>query len=380
MRTSIKSIVTAILSLALVLMLPCMDLNNITKEQKQSEASVINAGEIETDIGGSIADAEVVLDTDSFVYTGEEIKPQLTVKLGEEELNPDTDYNVEYLDNINVGTATIKVTGNGLYEGQASKHFSIEQKDLTDEDIIVDITNLKTFEFNGKDRTPIIMLKYNGKYLNPMADYNVEYKNNFYPGTASVVIQGVDNFKGEITNTFIIAKKLIGNVTIRTEFNSAKQLVIKVNNGSCAMTLNQDYSYTVYTDEIGNITITFRGLGKNYTGTYSRKIAAEDNPNRPLPPDVRKLKIKRVKNLKGRKAKVYWRRVEVVAGYQIRYCTNRKFKKAKTKTVNKNVGKYTINKLHKKTKYYIKIRAYKIFNGKNYYGEWSKIKTIKIKK
>ena len=38
-----------------------------------------------------------------------------------------------------------------------------------------------------------------------------------------------------------------------------------------------------------------------------------------------------------------------------------------------------IKKLKKK-KYYVQVRAYRTVNGKKIYGDWSKVKSVKVKK
>lgn len=66
------------------------------------------------------------------------------------------------------------------------------------------------------------------------------------------------------------------------------------------------------------------------------------------------------------------------AKYQIKYATNKKMKKAKTKTLKKT--RITLKKLKPKKKYYIRVRAFvKNTNGKNVYGKWTKAKKIKLK-
>ena len=65
-------------------------------------------------------------------------------------------------------------------------------------------------------------------------------------------------------------------------------------------------------------------------------------------------------------------------GYQIQYATNKKFKKAKKKTVKST--SVTLRKLKKKKTYFIRIRAYKIADGKKVYGKWSSVKKVKVKK
>ena len=74
-----------------------------------------------------------------------------------------------------------------------------------------------------------------------------------------------------------------------------------------------------------------------------------------------------------RKAKISWKKVSKAKGYQVKWSANKKFKKAKKKFTNKKT--ITLKKLNKK-KYFIKVRAYKIKNGRKYYGKWSK--TLKL--
>ena len=91
-------------------------------------------------------------------------------------------------------------------------------------------------------------------------------------------------------------------------------------------------------------------------------------------------KIKGVvaKNQKKCKVKVTWKKVPNSLGYQIQYATNKKFKKAKKKTVKSTF--VTLKKLKKKKTYFIRIRAYKIADGKKVYGKWSSVKKVKVKK
>lgn len=91
-------------------------------------------------------------------------------------------------------------------------------------------------------------------------------------------------------------------------------------------------------------------------------------------------KIKGVvaKNQKKCKVKVTWKKVPNSMGYQIQYATNKKFKKAKKKTVKYTF--VTLKKLKKKKTYFIRIRAYKIADGRKAYGKWSTVKKVKIKR
>lgn len=88
--------------------------------------------------------------------------------------------------------------------------------------------------------------------------------------------------------------------------------------------------------------------------------------------------IQSLKNKKPKTIQCKLKKVKKAAGYQIRYATNKKFKKSKVKT-SKSV---TINlkKLKKKKTYYIKARAYRMVNGTKKYGKWSSVKKCKVRK
>ena len=91
-----------------------------------------------------------------------------------------------------------------------------------------------------------------------------------------------------------------------------------------------------------------------------------------------KTTLKSVKNIKGRKLTAKWKKASNADGYQIQYAPNKKFKKAKSKTVKST--SVTLKKLKKKTTYFVRVRAYKAVDGKKVYGKWSSVKKVRIKK
>ena len=91
-------------------------------------------------------------------------------------------------------------------------------------------------------------------------------------------------------------------------------------------------------------------------------------------------KFKKVKSAK-KAISVEWKKVRGVKGYQVQVATDKKFKKNK-KTVNikrQKTTKTTVKKLKAKKKYYVRVRTYKIVNGKKVYSSWSKVKSVKTK-
>ena len=101
------------------------------------------------------------------------------------------------------------------------------------------------------------------------------------------------------------------------------------------------------------------------------------------PKIVAKPKSASIKKVKAAKKaiSVIWKKVSGIKGYQIQVATDKKFKKNK-KTVNikrQKTTKTTVKKLKAKKKYYVRIRTYKIANGKKVYSAWSKVKSVKTK-
>lgn len=107
-------------------------------------------------------------------------------------------------------------------------------------------------------------------------------------------------------------------------------------------------------------------------------------------PSVKKVKLTKVKKTDKRKRlKVTWKKLKGVNGYQIKASLSKKFKKAKkfntiTKTVKKNKSSVTLKTKKSNKKYYVKIRAYKIYKdnkGKitKVFGKFSNIKFAEAK-
>ena len=72
------------------------------------------------------------------------------------------------------------------------------------------------------------------------------------------------------------------------------------------------------------------------------------------------------------KVRTTWQPVSGANGYQLKFSTDKKFKKVlKTVMVKKNVSNATTYVKNKKKNLYIKVRPYQIINKKNVYGRWS---------
>ena len=119
------------------------------------------------------------------------------------------------------------------------------------------------------------------------------------------------------------------------------------------------------------------------TSTITPNPSPTPNSATTAPKIVAKPKSTSIKKVKAAKKaiSVIWKKVSGVKGYQIQVATNKKFKKNK-KTVNikkQKTTKTTVKKLKAKKKYYVRVRTYKIVNGKKVYSAWSKVKSVKTK-
>ena len=144
-----------------------------------------------------------VANISSQTYTGNVISPLPTITYNNKTLKKDTDYTLSYSDNINVGTATITITGKGNFAGTTSKTFSISARAMSD----TSVANISSQTYTGNVISPLPTITYNNKTLKKDTDYTLSYSDNINAGTATITITGKGNFTGMTSMTFIITQK-----------------------------------------------------------------------------------------------------------------------------------------------------------------------------
>ena len=168
----------------------------------------------ETEIIELVA-TDITLDETHFEYTGEEIRPNVTVRVRDHLLTLDKDYTLAYRNNIEVGTAAVEVTGIATsgYMGTVEHPFYIDPKtsdeDQTDlvtiigTDVLIDGTE---FTATGEAIEPAVTVTVKGQQLTAGEDYTLVYADNIHPGTASVTVTGVADkgYTGSVTIHFTI--------------------------------------------------------------------------------------------------------------------------------------------------------------------------------
>lgn len=175
-----------------------------------------------------------IADIENQEYTGERKTPEISI-VNEEgevvELQKDVDYTVSYKYNLNVGTATVIVTGRDKCVGELRKEFEIIPADIgnimetesisvpTEIGIKADIS-ANEFVYNGGMLKPAVSVTMKESKLKEGTDYSVSYQDkNGNParedaGTYYAVITLQGNYAGTITFVYEILPVSLENVTI----------------------------------------------------------------------------------------------------------------------------------------------------------------------
>ena len=88
-------------------------------------------------------------------YTGSAITPEVTVKYINLYLVKDKDFTVSYVNNINAGTASVVIKGNGNFTGEKQVNFLISPISFTNNSAIT-IGTIEDYTYTGNAITPEI--------------------------------------------------------------------------------------------------------------------------------------------------------------------------------------------------------------------------------
>ncbi|MCR5396752.1 MAG: fibronectin type III domain-containing protein, partial [Lachnospiraceae bacterium] len=325
---------------------------------------------------------------DQYTYTGNVIKPTLTVKDNNGNVLPaSVAYNSSTDGNacIQVGTvtytATVTVAGQSLVK---TGTYKIIQRNVN----TCTFGNISNDTYTGSNLTPPVSVTYQGENLvkGSGGDYVISYANNTNPGVASVTVTGVNNYSGTRTMYFTIS---IGSVVkLSAKGTSNKKIKVswtKVNHASgYEVTYSADNK--TYTKTTTSNSYTVSGLkqakaynisvkayktiaGKKYYGTSST-VTGKTLVSTPS---------FKVKSSAAKKAKLSWKKNTSATGYTIYRSTKKNKGFKKIADVPSSKSNWTNKKLTSKKKYYYYIRAYQLIDGKKVYGSKSKVKAVTVK-
>ena len=105
-----------------------------------------------------ISECSIAGNSLSYGYSGKAYTPNVTVKLGEKTLTKDTDYTVTYKNNVDPGTASITVTGKGIYTGTRTKTFEIV-------DCVSSLVSGRTYQLIPKNNSKTAVSSFGGRMV-----------------------------------------------------------------------------------------------------------------------------------------------------------------------------------------------------------------------
>jgi len=201
--------------------------------------------------------------TPEYEYNGKSHEPEIESSESAPELEQGSDYEVTYENNINAGTATVKITGKDIFCGTVERSFKITP-DENGMYVCYFAENNETYletTFKGKKVEPEVVIDglVQGK------DYTVTYVNNEKPGEARAELTGIGNYKGSETLYFTIYGKLPAADPIADQIYTGKELTPAI--VIPGLKAGEDY-YMYYEDNQypGVATVTIYGTGY-YKGT-----------------------------------------------------------------------------------------------------------------
>ena len=170
-------------------------------------------------------------------YRAEDIRPSLYVyrlngSSGWSELHEGKNYYVEFFNNFNPGTATIKITlfdENKYFVGEIIKRFTIRK--LSINNFYIDLDQ-ESFNYTGKQIRPEVYLDDPGGEIEVFdRDYQVTYRNNKKCGWGKVIVYGKYGLTGVEVGYFRI-KPVVKNKNIKVRAGETKKIKVKAS-GKC---------------------------------------------------------------------------------------------------------------------------------------------------
>ena len=251
-----------------------------------------------------LADKFIVTGVHQVIYNGTEQKLAdeqnnsgivIFEKRNTEPLTEGIDYRLEFYDNINAGTAKMKVIGIGAYAGEKTVTFKIRPRNLGTSATLgeIDLGLMEAVPYSGYACTPDVEVSDLGLQssdyvtLQRNTDYLLSYQNNINPSTeknpAKVTVTGKGNYTGKIKTSFVVEPIEFSSATIKITL----QDMTCIYNGKLQkpqmMILNQDlevptainmksaFDITYLNNkEVGKATIRIRAKGKGWRETTKK--------------------------------------------------------------------------------------------------------------
>ena len=197
---------------------------------------------------GADANGATATGNDTYTYTGQEVKPAVTVQIDGETLKEKEDYSVYYRNNTSAGTAYIDIVGIGdSHRWQTTKSFTIAQQKLSYIGV-----NYKGVEGTGEDG----YVYYTGSDVLP----TITGVYGIISGTSTMVNLSADDYNVEYTSG--------SNTTVGT--HSFKIVLKSSSNYTFSGTITENRYNIYYNIGADSVTVSNGLSDSTYTGTAQR--------------------------------------------------------------------------------------------------------------
>ena len=339
---------------------------------------------------------EVTISNTSYVYTGSDNKPNVTVlDINKKKINK-MYYTVKYdSNNTDAGTHKVKITFKSRYSGSISKSYKVKSIAIKKSDI-----KIKSVGYTGKATYPNIT--YKGKKLKKDKDFTVsKISKNKNFGTASFKIKLKGNFSGTISGSYKIIPAKVSDLSLvsrdkssitvkwkktkgatgykiyRLKENEGKYKLYKTTSSTTAKINRCDK----YSETVDIYIVAYKKSGKT---TYTSSKLYYNDCVKP------KKASYSVKCTDKGKIKIPFNNIDAFEGVRvnIQICTNKSFDKKKYEVVNlyAEVDRFDNDKsiyvydIPGKTDYYVRCRYFNYnASDKPVYGAWGEIKSVYVK-
>ena len=271
------------------------------------------------------------------------------------------------------------VSSGGKLLGKSNKVSCSAKPSLEDEACSIVLSKTE-YIYSGKACRPAVKVTYNGSVLKSGTHYTVSYSNNKNAGTATLRVVGKGRYCGSQKLDYTIQKANQNlkvspiHAVMKTGLVSVKASAkgkITLRSEDCSVAVIKKGKLSLKKPGITRITVTASAT-KNYNAV-SKSIVLTVTPARPV--------ISGGSSFASGKAVLKWRKENGLDGYQIQYTAASKFSSGVSSvTVSGDTASCIFEGLPGGKTCRFRIRSYIILNNKKVYSQWSKIKTVKLKK
>ncbi len=225
----------------------------------------------------SIQAAEVEY-VEDYVYSGDDIKPAVVVKLDGKTLVEGVDYTIQYTSGADTGTMLFTIQGKGNYRDSIDCYYNIVRRDIAEATVCA----IPDSVYTGEEICPVPTLTWNSFTLVYGEDFEVNWFDNVNAGFGTVVIYGLGNFSGTARVQFRIFGKDISSADVsaiadQTYTGQTIQPQVTITADGKVLTENVDYTVEYRNNtESGTASVIIRGIG-NYSGVVEKSFTIYKN-------------------------------------------------------------------------------------------------------